>query len=146
MPVSSPVAGKIPVVRLLPHVVEATAHAGQLDAAPGPSVRVLSRVVLELVDAGQLDISRLLLDRALRIAAAAPVRTHDQALLIRSGTGRAARRQARASGFSRGHRRKRSLLDRLECPQEYDRRSPAASEFRTSLRGGPTNHRNIRPP
>jgi hypothetical protein len=51
-------------------VVEATAHARQLAAAPGPSVRMLNSVAAELVDAGRLDTSRPLLGQASGIAEA----------------------------------------------------------------------------
>ena len=81
---SSQLAGKIPVVRLLPHVVEATAHARQLAAAPGPSVRLLNSVAVELDDAGQLDTSRPLLDQALRIAEAQLGPDHPHTLATRS--------------------------------------------------------------
>ena len=84
MPVSSvQLAGKIPAGRLLPHVVEATAHAAQLGAAPGPSVRVLNSVAVELLDAGQLDTSRPLLDRALDIAEARLGPDHPDTLTTR---------------------------------------------------------------
>jgi hypothetical protein len=85
MPVSSSqLAGKIPVVRLLPHVVEATAHARQLAAAPGPSAGVLNNVAAQLVDAGQLDISRPLLDQALGIAEAQLGPDHPDTLATRN--------------------------------------------------------------
>ena len=68
--VSSRLAEKIPAGRLLRHVVEATAHAQELGAAPGPAVSVLNSVADTLLDGGQLDTCRLLLDRALAIAQA----------------------------------------------------------------------------
>jgi hypothetical protein len=63
-------AEKVPAGRLLRHVIEATAHAQELGAAPGGSVRVLNAVATTLLDAGQLDTSRPLVDRALVIAQA----------------------------------------------------------------------------
>src|ERR1019366_6923018 len=53
---------------LLPHVLEATAHAQRLGAVPDRAVRVLSVVGSSLRDLGQLDTSRPVLDRALAIA------------------------------------------------------------------------------
>ena len=35
---------------LLPHLVEASGHAGQLGTAPVPSVRMLNNVAVKLVD------------------------------------------------------------------------------------------------
>jgi len=56
--------------RLLPHVLEATAHAQRLRAAPSGAVRLLSIAGNNLRDMGQLDTSRPVLDRALAIAQA----------------------------------------------------------------------------
>ena len=67
MPASDP-APRIPAARLLPHVLDATAHARHLHAAPGATVRLLSTAATSLQDAGQLDTARPLLDRALDIA------------------------------------------------------------------------------
>ena len=80
---SSSLAGTFPVGRLLSHVVEATAHAGQLGAAAAVSVRVLNRLVFKLIDAGQLDTSRPLLDQALAIAEAQLGPDHPNTLTTR---------------------------------------------------------------
>jgi len=58
----------ISVGRLLPHVLEATAHAQRLEAVPDLSVRVLSTVGSTLLEMGQLDTARPVLDRALAVA------------------------------------------------------------------------------
>jgi len=75
---------KIPAGRLLPHVVEATAYAGQLGAATGTSIRVLNNVAVELMRAGQLGPSRPLLDRALSMAQAHLGPNHPETLTTRS--------------------------------------------------------------
>jgi hypothetical protein len=67
MPASDP-APSIPAARLLPHMLDATAHALDLRAAPDATVRLLNRGASRLQDAGQLDTARPLLDRALDIA------------------------------------------------------------------------------
>ena len=67
MPASNP-APRIPAARLLPHVLDATAHARHLRAAPDATVRLLGTAATGLQDAGQLDTARPLLDRALDIA------------------------------------------------------------------------------
>jgi Tetratricopeptide repeat len=54
--------------RLLPHVLEATAHAQRLRAVPDRAVLLLTIVGSSLRDVGQLDTSRPVLDRALAIA------------------------------------------------------------------------------
>jgi transposase InsO family protein len=53
------------VGRLLPHVLEATAHAQRLRAVPGRAVSLLSTVGNSLRDIGQLDTARPVLDHAL---------------------------------------------------------------------------------
>ena len=58
------------VGRLLPHVLEATAHAQRLRAVPDRAVRLLSVAGSSLRDLGQLDTARPVLDRALAIAQA----------------------------------------------------------------------------
>ena len=77
-------AEKVPAERLLRHVIEATAHAQELGAAPGGSVRVLNAVATTLLDAGQLDTSRPLVDRALVIAQARLGADHPDTLIARS--------------------------------------------------------------
>jgi hypothetical protein len=67
MPASDPPL-VIPAARLLPHVLDATAHARHLRAAPDATVQLLSTAATGLQDAGQLDTARPLLDRALDIA------------------------------------------------------------------------------
>jgi Tetratricopeptide repeat len=54
--------------RLLPHVLEATAHAQRLRAVPDRAVRLLTTVGSSLRDVGQLDTSPPVLDRALAVA------------------------------------------------------------------------------
>jgi hypothetical protein len=54
--------------RLLPHVLEATAHAQRLRAVPDRAIRLLTTAGNNLRDVGQLDTSRPVLDRALAIA------------------------------------------------------------------------------
>ena len=54
--------------RLLPHVLEAAAHAQRLHAVPDRNVRLLITAGGYLRDVGQLDTSRPVLDRALDIA------------------------------------------------------------------------------
>ena len=85
MPASSvPLVEKVPAGRLLRHVIEATARAEELGAAPGGTVRVLNIVALTLLDAGQLDTSRPLVDRALTIARAQLGADHPETLIARS--------------------------------------------------------------
>jgi hypothetical protein len=85
MPASNvPLVEKVPAGRLLRHVVEATARAEELGAAPGGSVRILNIVALTLLDAGQLDTSRLLVDRALAIAQAQLGADHPDTLIAQS--------------------------------------------------------------
>jgi tetratricopeptide (TPR) repeat protein len=67
MPASDPPPA-IPAARLLPHVLDATAHARHLRAAPDATVQLLNTAATSLQDAGQLDTARPLLDRALDIA------------------------------------------------------------------------------
>jgi hypothetical protein len=67
MPASNPVP-RIPAARLLPHVLDATAHALHLRAATDITVQLLSTTASRLLDAGQLDTAWPLLDRALDIA------------------------------------------------------------------------------
>jgi hypothetical protein len=67
MPASDP-APRIPAARLLPHVLDATAHARHLHATPDATIQLLSTAATGLQDAGQLDTARPLLDRALDIA------------------------------------------------------------------------------
>jgi hypothetical protein len=61
---------KVPagLLLLLPHLLEATAHAHQLGAVPGHAATILSTAGAGLRDTGQLDTSRPVLDRALAIA------------------------------------------------------------------------------
>ena len=54
--------------RLLPHMLEAAAHAQRLRAVPGRAVRLLDSAGSNLRDLGQLDTARSVLDRALAIA------------------------------------------------------------------------------
>ncbi len=70
--------------RLLPHVLEATAHAQRLRAAPGGAVRLLSIAGNNLRDVGQLDTSRPVLDRALAIAQAQLGLDHPDTLTARA--------------------------------------------------------------
>ena len=67
MPASNP-APAIPSARLLPHVLDATAHAWHLRAAPAAVVQLLQAVGADLLSTGQLDTARPLLIRALTIA------------------------------------------------------------------------------
>ncbi len=67
MPASNP-APRIPTARLLPHVLDATAHGRHLHAAPDATIQLLSTTATSLREAGQLDTARPLLDRALDIA------------------------------------------------------------------------------
>ena len=83
--------------RLLPHVLEATAHAQRLRAVPDRAVRLLTTVGNNLRDVGQLDTARPVLDRALAIAQAQLGPDHPHTLTARgnlarvAGRGRAAR-------------------------------------------------------
>ena len=66
MPASNP--SPIPAARLLPHVLEATAHAQHLHATPDATVALLNTAASYLQDAGQLDTAHPLLAHALDIA------------------------------------------------------------------------------
>ena len=69
--------------RLLPHVLEVTAHAQRLRAVPDRAVRLLTTVGNNLRDVGQLDISHQVLDRALAIAQAQLGPDHPHTLITR---------------------------------------------------------------
>jgi hypothetical protein len=73
---------------LLPHVLEATAHAQRLRAVPDRAVRLLITIGSNLRDAGQLDTSRPVLDRALDIAQAQLGSDHPDTLTTRSNLAR----------------------------------------------------------
>jgi hypothetical protein len=81
---SGPEVEGISVERLLPHLVEVTAHAQRLGAAPEKSTHVLNAVVVRLREAGQLDISRPLISRALDTAQAHLGPDHPATLYARS--------------------------------------------------------------
>ena len=70
--------------RLLPHVLEVTAHAQRLRAVPDRAVRLLTTVGSNLRDVGQLDTSRPVLDRALAIAQAQLGPDHPDTLTARA--------------------------------------------------------------
>lgn len=70
--------------RLLPHVLEATAHAQRLGAVPDRAVGLLTSTGNNLRDVGQLDTSRQVLDRALAIAQAQLGPDHPDTLTARS--------------------------------------------------------------
>jgi len=74
--------------RLLPHVLEATAHAQCLRAVPDRAVRLLTIVGSSLRDVGQLDTSRPVLDRALAIAQAELGPDHPHTLTTRGNLAR----------------------------------------------------------
>ena len=74
--------------RLLPHVLEATAHAQRLRAVPDRAVRLLTTVGNNLRAAGQLDTSRPVLDRALAIAQAQLGPEHSDTLAARGNLAR----------------------------------------------------------
>jgi hypothetical protein len=65
---SSPPTLRIPAERLLPHVVEATAHAQAFGVFPQLAVNTLNAIAGKLMEAGQLDTSLPLYRRALAIA------------------------------------------------------------------------------
>jgi tetratricopeptide (TPR) repeat protein len=87
MPASDPPLA-IPAARLLPHVLDATAHARHLRAAPGATVRLLSTAAAGLQDSGQLDTARPLLDRALDIAQEDLGPDHPDTLAVRANLAR----------------------------------------------------------
>ena len=64
----NPASNPIPAAGLLPHILDATARAQHLNAAPAATVRLLNSATFRLLDAGQVDTARPLLDRALDIA------------------------------------------------------------------------------
>ncbi len=80
---SDRLVARIPAGRLLLHVLEATAHARELGAAPDSCVRLLNEVGIALLDTGQLDTSQPLLERALAIAHAQLGPDHPDTLLTR---------------------------------------------------------------
>jgi Tetratricopeptide repeat len=82
MPASDP-PPKIPAARLLPHILDATAHARQLTVEPDTVIRLLSSAASNLKDAGQLDTARPLLDRALDTAHETLGPDHPETLIAR---------------------------------------------------------------
>ena len=74
--------------RLLPHVLEATAHAQRLRAVPDRAVRLLTTAGNNLRDVGQLDTSRPVLDRALAIAQVQLGPDHPDTLTARANLAR----------------------------------------------------------
>ena len=62
----------IPAASLLPHVLDATAHAQRLHAAPAVVAELLQTAARAIYDAGQLDTARPLLNRALSISLVRP--------------------------------------------------------------------------
>ena len=95
-------------VRLLPHVLEATAYAQLLGAVPDRVVRLLTTVGSNLRGVGQLDTSRSVLDRALEIAQAQLGSDHPETLATRANL---ARWLGAAGQPARGAAQLRDLLD-----------------------------------
>jgi hypothetical protein len=93
---------------LLPHVLEATAHAQRLRAVPDRAVRLLAIVGSSLRDVGQLDTSRPVLDRALAIARTQLGPDHPDTLAAR---GNLARWVGEAGQPSQAIAQLRDLLD-----------------------------------
>ena len=109
MPASDP-APRIPATRLLPHVLDATAHARHPQVAPDATAQLLGTAATSLKDAGQLDTARQLLDRALDIAQEALGPNHSTTIASRGNLAyllRAAGQPAQAAG------QYRDLLDDL---------------------------------
>ena len=84
----NPASNPIPAAGLLPHILDATARAQHLNAAPAATVRLLNSATFRLLDAGQVDTARPLLDRALDIAREVLGPDHPETLTARGNLAR----------------------------------------------------------